>query len=534
MFLSKEQLPATTWRWPVGLLGLASFVFAIVALSGPGRIDIVDGQTRFEVGRSLVEHGDSALRDPRIWWSSFPGRDGLNFSYYRFPHSVAAAGAIVVADGTGPISEGRRHFVFVAIGAVSAAVLALFYAIGVRRLGCSTGRSLLWALGGIVCTPSWFYATSTYDEIIGTTVIVAAAIIAGLSRSRHCWLGAVGVGLLLGVAFNVKQTLAAFLLVCLALHDDPRASTRVRLIRAAIICLGLAVGVVVQDMYDSVKFPFDKRTVHAELMKLYAPDFTSQPWPAFACFMLSPGCGIVWYCPTIILSLCGLYQTWKRGNTRLVAAVCLMTAAFIGFHCFISYFSGDPAWGPRYLTPWFGLMWLFVPLGAVMLSRLLVGVLLGFGVLVQLLALSVDPHRLFVANGLSSTVGIVEPWLYFEPGFSHVLQRPREIREILQVRGTAEAYTPSPSPTFAFPVIDLPYLPETGQVVVDRYQVLRSFRPWWSSQRFLPPEQRPVDFERTLLLLGSMSVGGLALMRVGVRSEYRKVANGKPPVSFVK
>jgi hypothetical protein len=48
------------------LLGLFLAVFAILALTGPGRIDINDGQTRYEVARSLYEHGDVQIRDPDV------------------------------------------------------------------------------------------------------------------------------------------------------------------------------------------------------------------------------------------------------------------------------------------------------------------------------------------------------------------------------------------------------------------------------------------------------------------------------------
>jgi hypothetical protein len=37
--------------WRTALVGLALFVFAAVALTGPGRIDIVDGQSRWRRGR---------------------------------------------------------------------------------------------------------------------------------------------------------------------------------------------------------------------------------------------------------------------------------------------------------------------------------------------------------------------------------------------------------------------------------------------------------------------------------------------------
>ena len=66
--------------WPVSLAGLGLFIFALVALTGPGRIDIVDGQTRFEVGRSLVLHGDSMLRDESnlVWFIPRTGRAALH------------------------------------------------------------------------------------------------------------------------------------------------------------------------------------------------------------------------------------------------------------------------------------------------------------------------------------------------------------------------------------------------------------------------------------------------------------------------
>src|SRR5689334_20259349 len=89
--------PEPPWAWPTALAGLSLVVFAVVALTGPGRIDIEDGQTRFEAGRSLVEHGDPAIRDPRVVWHPFPGRGGLTYTYYRFPQEVIAAGCILLA-----------------------------------------------------------------------------------------------------------------------------------------------------------------------------------------------------------------------------------------------------------------------------------------------------------------------------------------------------------------------------------------------------------------------------------------------------
>src|SRR5438093_10129198 len=95
--------------WALVLVGQFVFVFALVALSGPGRIDIVDGQTRYEVARSLVEHGDHQVRDERVWFWVLPGRDGERYTTYRFPQSLLGVPAIWLADATGPVTEGRRH-----------------------------------------------------------------------------------------------------------------------------------------------------------------------------------------------------------------------------------------------------------------------------------------------------------------------------------------------------------------------------------------------------------------------------------------
>src|SRR3954470_8782271 len=82
--------------------GLFISVFAVVALTGPGRIDIVDGQARYEVARSLALNGDSAVRHSHVWFGVFPGPEARRYTYYRFPHSVLGAPAVWLADLAGP------------------------------------------------------------------------------------------------------------------------------------------------------------------------------------------------------------------------------------------------------------------------------------------------------------------------------------------------------------------------------------------------------------------------------------------------
>src|SRR5262249_3045515 len=188
--------------WCAAVAGLSLFVFALVALSGPGRIDIVDGQTRYEVARSLVDHGDSIIRNDQVWFWVFPGRDGRPYTKYRFPQSGLGVPAILLADAFGPVTETRRRFYFSLSGAVVCAILAAAYAVWFRRRGLSVHAAIFWAGAGIFCTPNWFYGTSTFDDILGSAVLVLAFVVAFLSRQRHTVLGAAAAGILLGLAFN--------------------------------------------------------------------------------------------------------------------------------------------------------------------------------------------------------------------------------------------------------------------------------------------------------------------------------------------
>jgi hypothetical protein len=486
---------------------LSLFVFAIVALSGPGRIDIVDGQTRYEVARSMVEHGDHVIRDHNVWFWVFPGRDGQLYTKYRFPQSLVGVATILISDALGPVSEARRHFYFSLSGAFFCSLLAIVYAVWFRHQGLSPRAAILWAGAGIFCTPNWFYGTSTFDDILGSTALVVAVVVAFLSRENWARAGALAAGLILGLAFNCKEPLGAFLPVVMAAHLDCRRGLRSQLGEMALIGLGLALGIAAYKVYDWYKYPPGATPDHAALLARYIPLWPGNPLAAILGFAISPGAGVIWYCPTLVLSGWG-FASWYGRENWLCRAILLSSAIFVLFLASLTFFKGDPAWGPRYLTPVFALAWLFAPDGASRLVRMRAPLWLALGFLVQLAALSVDPHRLYLERGLPSAFGVSRPWLYFHPAISHLLNRPREIVELLTPgRPPSEAFTPSPAPTFAFPVLDFV---DDGPQAIQKYQVLNSFRPWWISHQHLASEGRPVVIGTSvlvLLALGSFGIG---------------------------
>lgn len=475
------------------LVGLFLFVFAVLALSGPGRIDINDGQTRYEVARSLWEHGDTQIRDPEVWYPILPGPDGKIYTNYRLPHSALGVPAIILADLVGPPSEARRHFYFVLLSAAAGAALAVAYAVWFAGHGWSQRSALLWAAAGIFCTPAWFYSTSTFDDIFGATTVALALLWAWLARERGSLTWALLAGLAVGAALNWKPPLVAFVLPVLALAKGRR--------QVLAVLAGVAVGAVVYQGYEWLRFPpgYERPPI-----KYNPPIWNETPFAAALALVVSPSCGSIWYWPPVLLAVGGMVRA-LRSNRLLTWAVVVACVAFIASICVLKFFKGNIAWGPRYLTPVFAVLWLYVPTAAGIAGRFRTAVLLGLGLLVQLLALTTDPHRVYIVNGARPDALFYDNTLYYHLPTSHLFGRPDEIWDVLTSDARPEAASPAPSPTYA--------MPPPGNELIEpsvarRYWVFASFRPWWCWLRHLDPAERPVDIGKTvLLLLGVAAVG---------------------------
>jgi hypothetical protein len=108
----------------------------------------------------------------------------------------------------------------------------------------------------------------------------------------------------------------------------------------------------------------------------------------------------------------------------------------------------------------------------------------------------------------------VDPMFYFRLFDSKLVNRPREIFEILSNHGSRAArYTLAEEPTF--PVV----VPETPLDDIHRYHVFNSLRPWWISQQYLDPADRPVDIVKTVELLLGLAGLGLAAMCLGAMKD---------------
>jgi hypothetical protein len=551
-------------HWPVALTGQFFVVFAVVALSSPGRIDIVDGQTRYEVARSLVDHGDSIIRDKACWFAVYDGRNGEKYTDYRLPQSLLGVLAIVTADATGPVDETRRQFFFSLISPALAACIGVIYAIWFRRLGQGLGASLAWGAAGVFCTPTWYYGTSTFDDILGTSAIVLAVATAWLGRERRPILGAVVAGLAMAWAVNCKPPLVFFTLVVLAAAYRPTVSLRRQFLPAGLVCLSVVLGVIGYKVYHSYKFPPGTTDVFAAYGKLYGSWTTINPLPGLAGLALSPSCGVLWYCPTLFLSWRG-WLAWRERQRLFCMAILATSLMFVASISFLPFFKGEPCWGPRYLTPVFAIVWIFVPAALMTVRMEMAKLVLGLGLMVQLLGLSVDPIRLFVQIPLLWNYFNDYPWLVFDANISHLVQRPRELVEVLTPQATPAAeFSPAPLPTHAgcisaaappltsivglmaspcapgplngalgvWPTYNLE-VPIATQNAVHHYHIFNAPRPWVFSQWYLAEEARPVNLGNSIYLLASLGALGLIMTVVSSRHRLRPSQRDDSPVELI-
>jgi hypothetical protein len=496
-------------RWPISLMGLALVVFGGVGLTGPGRIDIEDGQARYEAGRNIIDHGDTALRDPHLIWNRFPGRDGRDYTGYRFPQIFAAAACVAASDAIGVASPARRHFAFSQHGAACAAMLAVMYAVWFRSRGLSDSRSMIWAALGIFATPMWYYGTSTFDEAITTLFAVATVLLAAASGRSN--LAMIMVGLCMAVLYNCKPPIVGVILIGHALGFSKALRSRRSIILASVCAIGLAVGDGLYRGYHAYKFPPEVQADYDRIVReTYAPMFFGNVPEALLDMAIGPSSGVIWYCPAVIVMIAGLLAAPRP--VRMAFA--LSAAAIVGFMSLLVFYKGGPCWGPRYLVPLIAVAWLFAPQGFQRLPSQWNRPLITLSVLVQVMSLTAIPERLYLERYLPSGFYIDKPWWYLRPELGHVFNRPREIVDILAAPDSP-LITPSHMPTATLPVFDPPYFAEPkGIEGIRKYELINGFRFWWAWMPKVPASDAAsmIDVAATAGILMIFVVVGIVLI----------------------
>jgi hypothetical protein len=514
--VSRSWTDARRWTIAVGIFLVVSVVYM---LSGPGRIDIIDGQLRYEVTVNLLNEGRPVIRDPALRWAGLPGRERSLYSYYNAGASIAGLPFVWLGRVVNRNEETQR-FLFSLTSAVAGGLIAASVYIFYRMLGVQNHAALGWVGVSTFGTLIWPLATSTFDQVQHAALVLLAVLLGRASARRDSiWLAVAG-GLAAAALLNYLETYL-LLIPALALStlswngrfDFGQGSCN--------RCLGFLVtsgiGVVGWLTYNAVRFgePFYFAAKLPEPGHPAASILTS-PVPGFLGLLVSPGKSILLYSPPLVLGLLGL-RGLRRKDPVLGLVLMAVSAVQLFFVSSLRFFGSDWAWGPRYLVPLLPLWALAFPfVSTATIRRSIQIALVSVGVLVQLMGLSLDHQRFFFERGLPPFFWAVDPWFYFRE--SALLARPGEIAVSLRdgVPSNARRFAPGPYPEAVTYSIFGYFRPDLAPMWMRGFQVFYLPRPWPLWMRAIQPDRRPVALGATVLGLVVVGVSGVGLIHRGI------------------
>lgn len=333
--------------------------------------------------------------------ANFPGRGGHHYSTAGLLQPLLevpffTAGHLIDANFGWP-NEYPFGYVFLwfynpFVAAVAAA--ALFALIFMAR------RSIKWATAiaslFVVASIAWPYSKIGMETTFMAAALVAFAL-AVWARHRPTVLAWGSTGLAAGAAIATKPyALLVVAAIAIVLWPAFRAfGSRRRLRLALAVCLPVLAWVAAVAWYNWVRFgsPTDSG-YHESLLTLTAP------LNALGLFF-SPGKGLVFYSPLVVLGALGVPRMWRQDRSLTVALLVFL----VGLTCVTASttFWGDEVWGPRYIVP---AAWaLLVPIAwwadSAVRRKVLVGVAC-LGVFVQVVAVSASyAHYVDVVDALT-------------------------------------------------------------------------------------------------------------------------------------
>jgi len=435
---------ATNRKLGVNLFLVLASIYAIT--SSGNTTDVTDdGMLRYAVTKSLVREGSFALPDEMgVHW----GVRGLDGRFYT--HHGVAQSLVAIPFYRAGLWIGNPKFLVSLMGPiVCASVCVVLFAL-LLRLGYSNSIAAAVSLFTGLCTQIWPESKSPFDhhlETLGVLISVyqMVSFFEDQQRRRLCL-----AGLAMGFAVITRVTTVLWLLpltlffVAASGHGRPwRERGQAAIGHGCWFGFGFLPFLAGLFWYNAFRFG----SIFEAGYTLWAADrhfvnFSNPVWIGLAGELLSPGKGLLVYCPILILTLLGLRQFWARH--RLLASVWVMASIiYLVFFAKYKAWHGDNAWGPRYFT--FLVPFWMLCVAEFFRSRFrewtrasqiaVLGIIVG-SFFVQLAAVMVDMNlhyqKLLVAGVIQNVETYAYPSkIYFEVEYSPLLDRLREIPQAL-------------------------------------------------------------------------------------------------------
>jgi hypothetical protein len=350
--MPQPQTPGERWIrfWLFWMIATA------VILVGGGRIVSSDETSTFLTIESIVRHGslDIPLNSPNA--AVFEGK-----TYTWYEPGIILAGLPLYLLGYAavnilPLSTSQGELFLRAIVSCTSAFVAgwlavLFYSL-CRRFQLNVKQALMASLILVFSTFLFPYFKSFMREPLLTLCLLGgvSGVLTTAVTPRHRW-PLVSAGLFLGYGVLTKT---AFLinvvpiLIYLAgkLYNDHERPTKQKV--SDLLAFGvpiLVVGFGGIALYNVLRFGDPLNLGYSG-----GTTFTTPLLTGLFGLLLSPGKGLAWFAPVLLMLPWALMPFWKeyRNEAGCIVGIVVLNLLLYGLY---TAWGGDGSWGPRYLAP---------------------------------------------------------------------------------------------------------------------------------------------------------------------------------------
>ena len=512
-------------------LGVTACVLAVYLVTGVGRIDIIDGQVRYDVAASWLDAGEPMIRDRALAGTSFATRtERGTFANYNAGGSVSSMPLMLVSRLVPGHTVERDRFVFSLTGAFFGAAVAGVLVIGYGMLGVGAASAVAWALVTAFATLWWPGSVTTFDQNQHAFFLLTALLLAWHSARAASGIGWAALAGLVGGVLLSYQELYLLLLpfVGLAVFASPEATFAARqgwrayridaaaTKRYLVFAAGCAVGLLAFIAFNVWRFGAMSPPSRYD-NPLW---FSGHAIAGLLSLGVSPGKSIVLFSPPVLLAIAGGARAFARARMTF-AAVVLISIVYVLLIVQFPFFGGDWCWGPRYLLVVLPLWALAFPFSTQVVGRRTAGALVAAGLVVQLMAITVDHQRFFFAHDLGPYFWR-DQWTYFK--HSQIVARPGELVSLVRdgVPADARWFSPTPQAQITYTPAGPPRDRRPSEWM-RQFAVFYLPRPWPAWVPRLDPAHRPIAPWPMLALCGALLAAGLTLIARETRRAPRPV-----------